>query len=561
METAHRRKAAMAMDTLPRYAGGGLIDGFKRVIGIAPESPELKAYKERAAAERAAKQNPAPTPEATPKPAISDYVGNSALDKRMKAADAMASGGPVTGPGTGTSDEVPILASNGEYVIRAAAVEEIGTDVLDAINAIGEDEDEEDETGENEMGAEASEVAPKKYAVGGLVQEDSKKPMDATAIADRQMASNAFSKMKDVSETAGRAIADVATIVPRGVVGAYDSTVVRPMRAMGVNAAYLSPALTPDGASVDSPTPFSDIKRARTAQQAMATPAPASTPAMPASSAGAGRGMVNPPSVSPARESTFSPVLASTQPAAPTNSFGDAASWNSNRTPMSAQDKMAMDGIQQRQDLRDSNGLSRMQYDSEVAGANAVNEWQANRGKSTARLAMEGKLAQDVRGDATARYQTDVNAGTSRYATDMQRENNRGQLGISQGRLSNETTTSGVDVAGKQQILDAQRALITAKTPEERKSATEILASLQGRATVPQADEYAYAPGGQEVDPVSSQLVTRPGVIFNKRTGAVGSPQQAGGSISTDPRAIAIRDNKQLSREQKLAELKKIGYQ
>lgn len=561
METAHRRKAAMAMGTLPRYAGGGLIDGFKRVIGIAPESPELKAYKERAAAERAAKQNTAPTPEATPKPAISDYVGNSALDKRMKAADAMASGGPVTGPGTGTSDEVPILASNGEYVIRAAAVEEIGTDVLDAINAIGEDEDGENEMGDPDAGAEASEVTPKKYAVGGLVQEDSKKPMDATAIADRQMASNAFSKMKDVSETAGRAIADVATIVPRGVVGAYDSTVVRPMRAMGVNAAYLSPALTPDGASVDSPTPFSDIKRARTAQQAMATPAPASTPEMPASSAGAGRGMVNPPSVSPARESTFSPVLASTQPAAPTNSFGDAASWNSNRTPMSAQDKMAMDGIQQRQDLRDSNGLSRMQYDSEVAGANAINEWQANRGKSTARLAMEGKLAQDVRGDATARYQTDVNAGTSRYATDMQRENNRGQLGISQGRLSNETTTSGVDVAGKQQILDAQRALITAKTPEERKSATEILASLHGRATVPQADEYAYARGGQEVDPVSGQLVTRPDVIFNKRTGAVGSPQQAGGSISTDPRAIAIRDNKQLSREQKLAELKKIGYQ
>jgi len=523
METVQRRKAAMAMGTLPKYAGGGLIEGFKRAVGLTPESPELKAYKAQAEAERAAaKAKPQPV---EPQSAIGNYVGNSALDKRMKAADAMASGGPVTGPGTGTSDEVPILASNGEYVIRAAAVEEIGTDVLDAINAIGEDE--EDEAGENEMGAEASEVTPKKYAVGGLVQEDSKKPMDATAIADRQMASNAFSKMKDVSETAGRAIADVATIVPRGVVGAYDSTVVRPMRAMGVNAAYLSPALTPDGASVDSPTPFSDIKRARTAQQAMATPEPASTPAMPASSAGAGRGMVNPPSVSPARESTFSPVLASTQPAAPTNSFGDAASWNSNRTPMSAQDKMAMDGIQQRQDLRDSNGLSRMQYDSEVAGANAINEWQANRGKSTARLAMEGKLAQDVRGDATARYQTDVNAGTSRYATDMQRENNRGQLGISQGRLSNETTTSGVDVAGKQQILDAQRALITAKTPEERKSATEILASLQGRATVPKADEYAYAPGGQTVDPATGQLVTSPGVIFNKATGQRADQGQA----------------------------------
>ena len=220
-----------------------------------------------------------------------------------------------------------------------------------------------------------------------------------------------------------------------------------------------------------------------------------------------------------------------------------------------------MDGIQQRQDLRDSNGLSRMQYDSEVAGANAVNEWQANRGKSTARLAMEGKLAQDVRGDATARYQTDVNAGTSRYNTDMQRENNRGQLGVSQGRLANETASTGVEIAGKQQTLDAQRALTEAKTPAERRSAMEVLAGLQGRMSQAPQDEYAYAPGGQEVDPATGQLVTRPGVIFNKRTGAVGSPQQAGGSIATDPRAIAIRDNKQLSREQKLAELKKIGYQ
>lgn len=113
----------------------------------------------------------------------------------------------------------------------------------------------------------------------------------------------------------------------------------------------------------------------------------------------------------------------------------------------------------------------------------------------------------------------------------------------------------------KRQMLDAQRAVTTAKTPEERKSAVELLAGLQGK-TAQTPEEYAYAPGGQEVDPASGQLVTRPGVIFNKRTGQTVQPGQAQGqSINTDPRAIAIRDNPKLTPEQKRSELNKIGYQ
>lgn len=46
-------------------------------------------------------------------------------------------GGPVVGPGTGTSDSVPAMLSNGEYVIRAAAVSRIGVDLLDDINDNG----------------------------------------------------------------------------------------------------------------------------------------------------------------------------------------------------------------------------------------------------------------------------------------------------------------------------------------------------------------------------------------------------------------------------------------
>ena len=43
-------------------------------------------------------------------------------------------GGLITGPGTGTSDSIPMMLSNGEYVVRAAAVRALGVDTLRAIN-------------------------------------------------------------------------------------------------------------------------------------------------------------------------------------------------------------------------------------------------------------------------------------------------------------------------------------------------------------------------------------------------------------------------------------------
>lgn len=47
---------------------------------------------------------------------------------------AAATGGLITGPGTGTSDSIPALLSNGEYVIRADAVRAWGQNFLDWVN-------------------------------------------------------------------------------------------------------------------------------------------------------------------------------------------------------------------------------------------------------------------------------------------------------------------------------------------------------------------------------------------------------------------------------------------
>lgn len=47
---------------------------------------------------------------------------------------AFASGGSVAGPGTGTSDSIPAMLSNGEYVLNAQAVDRLGVPFLNGLN-------------------------------------------------------------------------------------------------------------------------------------------------------------------------------------------------------------------------------------------------------------------------------------------------------------------------------------------------------------------------------------------------------------------------------------------
>lgn len=53
---------------------------------------------------------------------------------RSQSVGGYATGGAIQGPGTETSDSVPILASNGEYMHNAAAVRYYGIPMMDAIN-------------------------------------------------------------------------------------------------------------------------------------------------------------------------------------------------------------------------------------------------------------------------------------------------------------------------------------------------------------------------------------------------------------------------------------------
>ena len=68
------------------------------------------------------------------------------------STQGFATGGHITGKGTGTSDDIPIWASNGEFMIRAAAVEKLGLANLDYINRTG--------------------MLPPRFATGGMIGKE-----------------------------------------------------------------------------------------------------------------------------------------------------------------------------------------------------------------------------------------------------------------------------------------------------------------------------------------------------------------------------------------------------
>lgn len=62
--------------------------------------------------------------------------GGGGFAARWKSAfgKGFASGGSVAGPGTGTSDSIPAMLSNGEYVLNAQAVDRLGVPFLNGLN-------------------------------------------------------------------------------------------------------------------------------------------------------------------------------------------------------------------------------------------------------------------------------------------------------------------------------------------------------------------------------------------------------------------------------------------
>ena len=85
-----------------------------------------------------------------------------------------ATGGRITGPGTGTSDSIPMWLSNGEHVIRAAAVSKldrtVGPNFLNVLNATG-DLDRAVSQARTSYARSAVDMSRSAYAAGGRVEK------------------------------------------------------------------------------------------------------------------------------------------------------------------------------------------------------------------------------------------------------------------------------------------------------------------------------------------------------------------------------------------------------
>jgi TP901 family phage tail tape measure protein len=100
---------------------------LQRIKDIAAAYGEV-AGKARAAAMQTAVLNIVTN---NPNVSVEDAAASVALDFAKFGA---ATGGYILGPGTSTSDSIPVRLSNGEYVVRASMVDKYGVPLLEAIN-------------------------------------------------------------------------------------------------------------------------------------------------------------------------------------------------------------------------------------------------------------------------------------------------------------------------------------------------------------------------------------------------------------------------------------------
>lgn len=120
----------------------------------------------------------------------------------------------------------------------------------------------------------------------------------------------------------------------------------------------------------------------------------------------------------------------------------------------------------------------------------------------------------------------------SRTQLQEQGQNSRFQATneLDQRRVSGEEEARGFNTRAAQRVERLYEQYDQAK-PEDRAAIAQQIRELSGKE---QSQRYTVVPGGQEIDPVTQQLVTRPGQVLNNQTGQF-VPQQ-GAATQQAPR-------------------------
>lgn len=489
META---KCTTRKGKLPHYADGGFIGAVRRMV-----MPKGEADKQTPPD----KPTMAPLVRGSldPKNALREREAAAGLAKGGAVKD-IRPGGKIEGPGTATSDDVHLMGSNGEFMIKASAVKKIGIEVLEALNELG-DEPDEDKDSPAEKKAEYGMKcggAVRKMATGGLLEDDiNNKAVFGLypQMTDNQRTTYATgNKLRSGVVATGPRSFEPALTPGTNIQGGGDGLrlgAIQDPRSLGVGSNQ--PAATPTVATA-------------------ATPAPTQAP-VPTASA--------------------TPAIGARPFNGSVSSLDTSAGY--------AADQKALAEIEQKKQADIANMQSQERY-----AQNNVLQQRALGGNRAAAAILAGNTQ-----DATARRGQDIQAGASRQNTLL-----------AQQKLALESTSAGIDnqsktqaLAGQKQLSDAQAEYLAAgNDPVKLKAAERKLAVLTGKSKDMQ-DEYAYAPGGQTVDPATGLAVTQPGVIYNKRTGQLAPQTQTAakpaqnfeaGKVYTDAKGNRARwDGKQ----------------
>lgn len=550
METAKRKMAGMG--AVRHCADGGFIS---KLFGSSKPAETVTEKFARQDAERAAKAKPAASA-AAPRSsnAISNYADMGVIQRREKEA-GMKDGGAIKGPGTGTSDDVPIMASHGEFMIKAAAVKKIGVPALEALNAIA------DKPG----GAIKKMHKAGHMFQGGLVDEEARRAQLLSQIPATGGSNPAPTPDGKNNTEFSRNVGNTLMALPGGAptLGAI-STIARSAPVIGNVLAATGSGI---GALATKVAPYAAPAAGIGALSAASSPAaPATPPSTPTASTPAGAIQKPAPIVA-------SPTAVDTAPAAVTSGASstpvspgmsqaviDQALTNPDGSRWSAQDNAVMaanlrDGLDPyRGTSRQANDTAPAAYDPSSA-VRRLNDITSPEYEAMRRLKMasdpgrrSGESGRGARGRAQgaisqmADLQSEVLGGSRQLAnaqmTDATARRGQDQTAVAQGavrklaqdRLTLDATKAGQDAKGasldnesKAGVLAAQKALAAAKTPAERLAAEDNLRALQGKyGKEPAPDLYDKVQTG--VDPTTNAPIYS---LYNKRTGEVAGQGKA----------------------------------
>lgn len=662
------------------FAEGGLVKQLKGMFGLDEErNARIAEYKRQRDAEKAA-ASAASAPAQEPVKAVTDYSSGGALKRREQAA-GLKDGGPVRGPGTGTSDDVPDEVPEGTYIMPADSTKTFGEDALanlgssrvpvnlsngefklppEQVHAIGVQalNQMKDATHTPSSTEAAKGMKPELFFEGGGVASEQERLRRQTqAYVTGAQAAAAAQPAEAVSPAVTQQPATpTATAAPRarsagpseiymadrtqemgdqwkagnyaGAVGTGLRTAVQGLGMYGIEAAdkALSPMIDAGqrmvGGALGTDTPAGAVRPSAAAPLTPAAPGPAAAKAAPVGAQpGAPAANARPAAQRPAPGGALPDPQAegATSQVAPgayrhgRGQYSDQASGMGMSAGFtgqpSAQNMQAADVLAGRSQQESMNrvaargmgavggpGSGPVQPGSFTGGWSGVIGTDPAAGRE--RKAMVDALTTPMRGaqngqltasqrqgmtalleaerkDASSNRQADQTASTQRDIAAMREQGDLGRTAVrEQGENAragarNQLDARRLDLEARGQApklreaerMDALRTRYENAKPEERKAIAQQIRELQGDKV--QQDVWAHSPGGQVVDPKTQQLITQPGVIYNRNTGET---RTDGGAsrlppIAENPAVQQIMNNTALSREERAKQIRALGYQ